>query len=324
MDDDSENPPPEEDEDTEVEDSEELDSDDTSKKTSPLAIKGVRPVDLSGSHRLLRAAFTALSSTAESFGRGVRRTLPFLLRQRLALTLGEPAIGNVEDSGAAQNGPCYMVKLEEEDGNAWASLILNGPCLARLLEGSLGNSQVAEGASLGDKLTLAQRVLIAKLAHRLGADYFEAIKKETGLILNVTGGKAIGVDEEDEENHADGLYIELNLEGDGDPACMVLAICADSLDEAVREKEDTEPARGDPRISLALRDVSVPLIAELGRVSLGLRRVIALQVGQVLRLPTLVENPIPLTVGGVRKFQVTPITSRGQLAVQIIEPYGQN
>jgi flagellar motor switch/type III secretory pathway protein FliN len=285
--------------------------------TPPLG--GVRTVDLSGSHRLLRAAFTALSATAETFGRGVRRTLPFLLRQRLQLTLGEPAIGSPYESEAAQVGPCYAVTLDEEGGNAWASLTLNGPCLARLLEGSLGNSQVSEGASLGDKLTLAQRVLIAKLAHKLGQDFVDAIKKETGLVLKVTGGRALDSDNENADDRKDALYIELSLQGDGDPSSIVLAISADSLDEAVRGVEDHEPARGDPRVSEALMDVHVTLVAELGRVQLGLKRIVGFQIGQVLRLPTLVENPIPLSIGGIAKFHVAPVTSRGQLAVRILD-----
>lgn len=279
---------------------------------------GVRPVDLSGSHRLLRAAFTALSSIAEHFGRGVRRTLPFLLRQRLQLTLGEPAIGSPEESKAAQIGPCYTVSLDEMDGNAWASLTLNGPCLARLLEGSLGNSQVSEGASLGEKLTLAQRVLIAKIAQKLGEDFVEAIKKETGLSLRVSGGRAVDTEAQERDDLSDALYIELSLEGEGDPASIVLAISADSLDEAVRGSEEDEPNRGDPRVADALQDIPVTVIAELGRVQLGLKRVVGLQVGQVLRLPTLVENPIRLCIAGIPKFQVTPVTSRGQLAVRVL------
>jgi len=279
---------------------------------------GVRPVDLSSSHRLLRAAFTALSAVAEHFGRGVRRTLPFMLRQRLQLTLGEPAIGSPEDSKAAQIGPCYTVRLDEPEGNAWASLTLNGPCLARLLEGSLGNSQVSEGASLGEKLTLAQRVLIAKIAHKLGDDFVEAIKRETGLVLRVSGGRAVDAEAQEGADQSDALYIELSLEGEGDPASIVLAISADSLDEAVRGSEETEPSRGDPRVAEALQDVTVTVIAELGRMQLGLKRVVGLQVGQILRLPTLVENPIPLSVAGIPKFQVTPVTSRGQLAVRIL------
>lgn len=69
----------------------------------------------------------------------------------------------------------------------------------------------------------------------------------------------------------------------------------------------------------ALSEVRVTLVAELGRMQLGLKRVIGLQVGQVLRLPTLVETPIPLSISGIVKFQVTPVTSRGQLAVKILD-----
>lgn len=285
---------------------------------SPHAKAGVRAIDLTGSQRHLRAAMSALSGVAETFGRAARRTLPFLLRQRVRLNLGEPAIGNPSESGAAESGPCYVVTLAEPEGSGWASLTLNGPCLARLLEGSLGNSQVSEGASLGERLTLAQRVLIAKIAERLGVDFADAIRKETGLDLKVGGSHALDNDEEETTDLSDALYIELSLEGEGDPASLVLAISADALDEAVRDGEETTVAKGDPRVAEALQNVEVPLVAELGRLSLGLRRVVNLKEGQVLRLPTLVENPIPLTVGGIAKFQVAPVTSRGQLAVQII------
>lgn len=227
-------------------------------------------------------------------------------------------MGRPEESGAAQIGPCYAVNLKQEDSSAWASLTLNGPCLARLLEGSLGNSQVSEGASLGEKLTLAQKVLIAKIAHRIADDFVDAIKKETGLDLHIAGGRAIGADDEEDEPSEDGLYIELNLEGEGDPASIVLAVCADSLDEALKSNEEETVVRNDPRMQHALEGVPVTLIAELGRTRLGLRRVAGLQPGQVLRLSTLVENPISLTVGGVVKFQVSPLTSRGQLAVKIL------
>lgn len=198
----------------------------------------VRALDLTGSQRHLRSALSALTRTAESFSRGARRTLPFLLRQRVRLDLGEPAIGNTGDSHAAEHGPCYAVSLSEKEGPAWATLILNGPCLARLLEGSLGNSQVSEGASLGDRLTLAQRVLIAKIAAKLGVDYAEAIHKETGLTLAVTSGTALGQDEEEDSEPRDGLYIELGLAGDGTPASVILAISADALDEAVRDADE--------------------------------------------------------------------------------------
>ncbi|OQX69230.1 MAG: hypothetical protein B6A08_05955 [Sorangiineae bacterium NIC37A_2] len=279
----------------------------------------VRPADLTGSQRHLRAALSALARTAESFSRGARRAMPFLLRQRVRLDLGEPAIGNLSESDAAEHGPCYAVSLTEKDGPAWATLLLNGPCLARLLEGSLGNSQVSEGASLGDRLTLAQRVLIAKIASRLGEDYAEAIHKETGLKFQVSGGTAIGQDEEEESESRDGLFIEMNFAGDGTNASIVLAISADAVDDAVREADDTQLQKGDPKVAEALQNVEIQVTAELGRLSLGLRKIVGLKEGYVLRLPTLIESPIAITLGGVQKFQGVPVTSRGQLAVEILD-----
>jgi flagellar motor switch/type III secretory pathway protein FliN len=214
-----------------------------------------------------------------------------------------------------------MIPLAESSG-AWGVMILNGPCLARLLEGSLGNSQVSESASLGDTLTLAQRVLIAKIAEKLAKDLEEAIRKETGLKLVPSPGRAIAGDDEDIEEFADGLFLDLSLEGEGDAASIVVGIRADALNEAVRENEEQDTPKGDPRVADALMDVEVPLVAELGRISLGLRRVIGLEVGQILRLPTLVENPVPLSIAGIPKFQVSPVTSRGQLAVQIVRRHG--
>jgi flagellar motor switch protein FliM len=295
-----------------------LDADDDGPEPSP---GRVRSLDLTGSQRHLRSALGALGSIAEAFGRNARRTLPFLLRQRVRFNLREPAIGDPKDSDAAKNGPCYVVTLSGTEANAWASLTLNGPCLARLLEGSLGNSQVSEGASLGERLTLAQKVLIAKIAKRLGIDFVDAIRQQINLTFEVSGGQAADQDDpaEDGKDRKDGLYVELSLEGEDNAAGLVLAISADVLDEAARDDDEQATQKGDPRMSEALLGVEVPLIAELGRLSLGLGRVLSLKKGQILRLPTLAESAVPITINGITKFRGTPITSHGQLAVQILE-----
>ena len=67
----------------------------------------------------------------------------------------------------------------------------------------------------------------------------------------------------------------------------------------------------------ALLDVEVDVIAELGRTTLGLRRVLNLRVGEVVRLPTAVDDPVPIRVGDVLKLQGSPVISRGQLSIEI-------
>ena len=73
----------------------------------------------------------------------------------------------------------------------------------------------------------------------------------------------------------------------------------------------------DPRMAEALSEVPVEVICELGSVRLGLRRVLSLQVGQVLRLDTAVDDPVSVRVAGIKKFVGVPVISRGQLAVEV-------
>jgi flagellar motor switch protein FliM len=58
-------------------------------------------------------------------------------------------------------------------------------------------------------------------------------------------------------------------------------------------------------------------VAELGRTTIGLRRVLALKVGEVLRLPTALDDSIDVLVAGIRKFHAVPVSSRGQVAIEI-------
>jgi flagellar motor switch protein FliM len=67
----------------------------------------------------------------------------------------------------------------------------------------------------------------------------------------------------------------------------------------------------------ALGGVPMALVAELGRVTMGLRSIMALRVGDVVRLPTATDDLLHVRVGGVEKFSAVPVVSRGQLAIEI-------
>jgi flagellar motor switch protein FliM len=92
---------------------------------------------------------------------------------------------------------------------------------------------------------------------------------------------------------------------------------AESLEAAIKEQAAEDPDLGDPRFVEALHEVTVELTAELGRVTLGLRRLLTLQPGQILRLSTAVDDPAVLRIAGVTKFEGSPVVSRGQLGIQI-------
>jgi flagellar motor switch protein FliM len=63
--------------------------------------------------------------------------------------------------------------------------------------------------------------------------------------------------------------------------------------------------------------VPLEVVAELGRISIGLKKVLSFRVGDVVRLYTATDDPVSVRVGGVEKFLGMPILSRGQLAIEI-------
>jgi flagellar motor switch protein FliM len=67
-----------------------------------------------------------------------------------------------------------------------------------------------------------------------------------------------------------------------------------------------------------LADVSMDVVAEVGTISLPIRDVLALQVGDVVRLSTTrVDEPITLSVGSKKKFYCQPGVVGRKLAVQV-------
>jgi flagellar motor switch protein FliM len=70
-------------------------------------------------------------------------------------------------------------------------------------------------------------------------------------------------------------------------------------------------------LEAALGRVPVEIRVELGRTCLTVRELEKLTVGTVLTLPQFIDDPLPISCGGVIKAYGRPVVSRGVLAVQI-------
>ena len=70
-------------------------------------------------------------------------------------------------------------------------------------------------------------------------------------------------------------------------------------------------------MAMRFTEVSVDLIAELGRAKITLGRILSLHIGDVIRLGQSPEEPISITLGGVTKFSANPTVQHGNLAVII-------
>jgi flagellar motor switch protein FliM len=277
----------------------------------------LRSVDLTGRERQLRAAMQAMAQVAARFARSARRTLPYLVRAKSRLVPQSVSIINpADDVTTGPEGPSFDVVLEAEELPAWASLTIGSAALKFVLEGSLGAKTPGTG-ELGSELTLAQRAVVARVARSLAEDFSAAVRDEVGLTFTVASSHARAADEVVEPPGLDGLRVDCLLEQLQDDPVISIAISAEALETAAREQNDDAPIAADPRMAEAMRDVPIEVTVELGKTKLGLRAVLELQVGQVVRLETAVDDPAIVRIGGVEKFAARPVVSRGQLAVEI-------
>ena len=277
----------------------------------------LRRVDLTGRERHLKGAMYAMNHVAQRFVRGARKTLPFLVKRRARLVPEPVCIVDLGAERVVERGPVFEILLEAEDGPAWACLTLGPEALSVMLEGALGGSEKNASSGIGADLTLAQAALVGKLARKLADDFAEAVKGEVGIVLRTASARSIPAGDERDAAFADGLRAECAFEGIAGDARLSIAMGAEALESASKGQDDEAEESSDPRMAEALSEVPVEVVAELGRVRLGLRRVLSLEVGQVLRLVTAVDDPVVVRVGGVEKFRGAPVISRGQVSVEI-------
>jgi flagellar motor switch/type III secretory pathway protein FliN len=278
-----------------------------------------RTVDLTGRDRQLRAAMTLMARVAVDFTRRARRTLPFLVARKTHLMPQPVAIASAPGELSSAPGPGLHAFYEDENGPAWASVSLNAVSLGLILEGALGGAHSAAGSYVfGAELTLAQRALAGRLIRSLGEDLLSSFKAEAQLQLTPAGIYATPTDSLEHVERRDGLSVDCIVEG-VEGASIRIAAQAAALDAAIKDTEEDEPPHGDPKMAQVVRDVPVTVIVELGRITMGLSSLLRLKRGQVLRLPTAVDDAVNVEVAGIKKFVGTPVTHKGQLAVQLTE-----
>jgi len=280
--------------------------------------EAVKTLDLTGRERHLRAAMAAMARIGERFARASRRSLPFLTRRRDRLSASSVSLSGEAATQSASIGPAFEVLFESDEGSAWGSVWFNAPALGILLEGTLGGKDGTTVIALGADLTAAQRAVVGRIAKVVAQDFADAAKAEAGLELKLGSASSRRRGEGLQTASLDGLRVDCTIDGDTSGAIIGIAVGAEALESAARRKDDDDaPELGNPHMLDAVEEIPVELTAELGRVKMGLRRVLSLKVGQVLRLPTATDDMVVVRVGGVCKFHGVPVVSRGQLAIEI-------
>ena len=277
----------------------------------------IRKLDLTGKERQLRLAVEVMGRIAGEFARSARRCLPFLSRYKSQLLPGP--VQSLQSSLENElEQPTFEVAIGTADGLGWGSVTLDANAIGFVLEGALGGSGAFWETSVDPALTAAQRALLMRLTQSLAGELAAQIHREVGLSMSILG--APGGPSATSPEAGDVLRVVCRIEGLPVNASIVVSASAQALEHAAKEQDGApEPIQSDPRVVDALLEVPMELRAELGRVSIGLRRVLLLRPGDVIHLKTATDDPLRVTVAGVEKFCGVPVVSRGQLSIEVRE-----
>ncbi len=275
---------------------------------------GVQRIDLVQMQRPFDGAVIAMERSGIAFARTAKRSLPFLLRYRAALTPTQVEVVAGDYELPLSEGPTFAVYLGAA-GGVRAILHLNTEAVVLVLEGALGASGSGFEVQLPPTLSGAQRAVLGRVVSTLAADFIQGIRDASGLQLHVLGNEPPVLPASSRTGEL--VVCACYVEGLEFQPCFTLVCSASPLETAARSAESRRPQKGDPRMRDALVEVPVDVVAELGRVQIDLRRLMALKVGDVIRLPGAMDDPVVVRVSGEAKFQGFPKISRGQLAIEI-------
>ena len=280
----------------------------------------VRRLDLTGRETHSQAAVIAIERVAAAFTRGARRSMPFLLRSRSKLVASEvEAVKKSLTLFGDERALSYTAFVAGSDATSWAAVSLDAGAIGLVLEGALGGSG-GKPPELGPSLTSPQRALVSRIAGSLARDLAAALTEELRVPFSAEKGRSPA---SRGEPYPSALRCRCDIVGAIESATVTIAAGAEAVEAAARQLQAEQGVAGDPRIGDVMPEVPLEMIAELGRVVLGLRRVLSLQPGDVLRLKTAADDPVIVRVGGIEKFVGVPVTSRGQIAVEIKGRHGE-
>ena len=277
----------------------------------------VTPYDLTGKEERLQSVSELMSEIAADFTRHAKRSLPFLTRYRSGLAPSLPGlIGGADLPRAGGELPKYGLLLCSKRGGGWLGVWVNAAAINLLLEGALGGSALFEAPPAGAELSAPQRALVHRVTRSLVDDLQASVSKHTPTTATYTVEPLT-------TREVDGVYAVCEIENLAIPATVTVAVSSDLLVEAIEARRPQVREELNREMLDALGGVEVEMVAELGRVSISLGDATSLAVGDVIRLNTTAGDPIQLQIGGTPKFDAAPMTSRGQMAVEIKSRHGR-
>jgi len=272
-----------------------------------------------------RASMEMMARCGPALGKAVRRSVPFFTRRSILVKAGEPRLVASSELLEGAEAPAHVTRLVSEPGGARAALVIDGPAITFLLEGSLGGdgSDLPKLDAAG--LSSPQSAFVSRIAEHMTAVIAEGLQATIGMrVMPLPGISA--------ERAARTSLIALPItlhdeayadEGPTERGTITLAISKHALLTLRSHRTDSRHPV-DSRMARALEQTDIEVVAELGRLQMTIADLAALRVGDTLRLPVAVNGAISLRVEDQALFMGHPTTAGTQLAVRLLAPSNGN
>lgn len=262
-----------------------------------------------------RAACTRIDDASGALAAALRRAVPFLSRHRVAVT-AEPArcipFAELASDGSIVHASSFTARGVGRGSPGTASLrglvLFDETALARILDGVFGGDGSPTAKSAGP--TSAQSALASRVTGSMLRAFGQVLASRLSLAIEPATSKDIEA----------GAAVILTLVMDGGGK-VVLAL---PLSAVTRDEEVAEPSHSDSGIALAMTDVVLDVVAELGRVRLPLEAIARLAVGDVIRLSLPLDERARICAGGATLFHGRPTASGHVVAVAIERPANES
>lgn len=295
----------------------------------------VQGAELGSPDRVLRRALVAADRASEEVALQLRR---LMLRMARCTATGAPESPEIVPVGVMQRtlAPGSFVAGLDADGGGQALLVI-GPALAAfVLERRLGAPLPGAGAetatpddapgappSRGELSSFDRRLLQPFAAALVAAFARSWCGRDEGLRLGVVLARS--TDPVPMPSGEAALRLALRVSApSGLSDTVTLAFTAAAIRATTgHDVEVTTPAKPTAvdrqRMVQRIANAEVEVVATLGRAKSSVREILALGVGDVLRLDRAPVDPVDVTVEGVTKLIGAPVVQHGNLAIEVHE-----
>jgi flagellar motor switch protein FliM len=256
-----------------------------------------------------RKAVAACERESHRLIAALRRAVPFLSRRGLAVSLLYAQATPFTDVVGTLKAPFFAVHVTAKPGNARGVLLLDAGANAMLLDGVLGGNGQSIPTLNAAGLTSPQTALVSGLASGIARAFSECLFGAIGVMLEVSPPPG-------DDAAADSCPIACALEfGANEQVGRVILLLPKEV--LLAEPAVATTATLDPRIAAVLEQVEVEIVAELARVRMKVSELVALKVGDTLRLDVPVNGTVTVRAGEKELLRGKPTTLGGRIAVRV-------